>query len=224
MERLIERLKNRDVIIICGHYGSGKTNLAVNLALWLKRLRGGRVTLADIDVVNPFFRSSDSAAALHSAGIGLSVPVMAITNSVAVTLSPLSLGGGITVADVGGDSKGAAALGVYAERIREYDYEMICVVNKYRPLTKTPEAAAGIAAGIEAASGLSFSSLVNNSSVGSATAKGDVLASAEYARRAAEIIGVPLIGTGVFGDLGFSESEIAANGIFVMENHTRSMF
>ena len=145
------------ISIFCGHYGSGKTNIAVNYALSLKE-QGIPVRIADLDIVNPYFRTKDSARELEEAGIELISPTFANTN-VDLPALPQELYALVqqththAVMDVGGDDRGAYALGRYAPYIREENnFDMFCVVNFYRPLTTTPEEAAEIMAEIEAES------------------------------------------------------------------------
>ena len=185
------------ITLLSGHYGSGKTNIAVNLA---RRLRASRenVAIADIDIVNPYFRTKDSQAELERAGIrlisspyaGSNVDLPALPDEVyAITDDP-----GITaVVDVGGDDRGALALGRWRDAIlHEGDYEMLFVINRFRPLTATPEDTIEIMREIETASGMPFTAVVNNSNLGEATTARDVLESEAYAERVCALSGLPL--------------------------------
>lgn len=101
----------RKIYLITGHYGSGKTNFAVNLALSERKL-GRTVTLVDLDIVNPYFRSADFASLLQEEGIGLVSPVYANTNLDIPALSGavdavFDNGGERVIIDVGGDDAGA---------------------------------------------------------------------------------------------------------------------
>lgn len=185
------------ITLLSGHYGSGKTNIAVNLA---RRLRASRenVAIADIDIVNPYFRTKDSQAELERAGIrlisspyaGSNVDLPALPDEVyAITDDP-----GITaVVDVGGDDRGALALGRWRDAIlHEGDYEMLFVINRFRPLTATPEDAVEVMREIEIASGIPFTAVVNNSNLGDETTARDVLESGAYAERVCTLSGLPL--------------------------------
>lgn len=185
------------ITLLSGHYGSGKTNIAVNLA---RRLRASRenVAIADIDIVNPYFRTKDSQAELERAGIrlisspyaGSNVDLPALPDEVyAITDDP-----GITaVVDVGGDDRGALALGRWRDAIlQEGDYEMLFVINRFRPLTATPEDAVEVMREIEIASGIPFTAVVNNSNLGDETTARDVLESGAYAERVCTLSGLPL--------------------------------
>ena len=161
----------RRVTLFAGHYGSGKTNLSVNFALHLAE-QGQAVTIADLDIVNPYFRTKDSAELLARAGIPLISPAYANTN---VDLPALprevyelvARRDRYAVLDIGGDDRGAYALGRYAPMIlEENDYEMLFVVNLHRPLTKTPADALEVMREIEVAGGIPFTGIVNNSNLG----------------------------------------------------------
>ena len=107
-----------------------------------------------------------------------------------------------SILDVGGDERGALALGRISPKIREEnDYEMFYVVNKFRPLTKTPGLAIEVMREIEAASGLKFTAIINNSNLGRETTPEDVLSSLEYANQIANLTNLPIVYTTVFETL-----------------------
>ena len=143
-------MEHKRLTLFAGHYGSGKTNLALNWAYALRR-EGLAVTVADLDIVNPYFRTKDAAAALERAGIGLISSAYANTN-LDVPAMPKEIYALVdgrdryAVLDVGGDDRGALALGRYVPAIREEnDYEMLLVVNASRPLTRTAADALAVA-------------------------------------------------------------------------------
>lgn len=220
---------NKRIKIVCGHYGSGKTNVCVNLALLYKsRYPDSKVALADVDTVNPYFRAADNAKELEDAGIRPIIPEFANTNvdipSLPAELYSLFSPDSDTVSfiDVGGDD-GAAALGMYSDLIKECGYEMIYVISKYRPLISDPEACADLMHIIEDASHLKCSTIVNNSSVGSETTVEDILSSLDYAHKVSELCGLPLLFTSYYKDL---VGEIKAEGerFFPMKNATKQIF
>ena len=187
--------KNR-VVVVCGHYGSGKTNLAVNLAVGAAE-NGEMVYLADVDIVNPYFRAADAVAMMEAAGVIPLIPDYANSNVDIPALPPrlsalISGGDGRVFIDVGGDD-GAVVLGRYASLIKEAGYDMICVVNRYRPLTATPADAVAVMREIEQYSGLRCTGIVNNSSLGRETTAADFIASFEYARECGRIAGLPVL-------------------------------
>ena len=190
------------VTLLAGHYGSGKTNLAVNLARMM-RLRYDRVTVADLDIVNPYFRSADSADELKDLGIRLIVSPYANTNLDAPALpqemySIVDDRSRHVIIDVGGDERGALALGRISERIlEENDYDMFLIVNRFRPLTRDAESVREVMAEIEAACGLPFTGIVNNSNLGAETVPATVLSSLSYADEIRAVTGLPVVATAV---------------------------
>ena len=190
------------ITLLSGHYGSGKTNLAVNIAFTLRRMYE-RVAIADIDIVNPYFRTRDSAAELEAAGIRLICSRYANTNLDIPALpqdvySIVDDRGQMAVVDIGGDDRGALALGRWRDAImEENDYEMLLVVNRFRPLTPDADSAVEIMHEIETAGGLPFTGIVNNSNLGEATQAEDLLSSLEYAVRISEKTGLPVRMTSV---------------------------
>ncbi len=190
------------VTLFCGHYGSGKTNVALNYALHRKQ-EGGEVTVADLDIVNPYFRTKDSRQELEEAGIRLICSEYANTN-VDIPALPSDLYS-ITddksrrvVIDVGGDDRGALALGRIAPAILEEDsYEMLLVINRYRPLTPDAPSTLEVMREIELAGGIRFTGLVNNSNLGEATDEETVLSSLAYAREVSSLTGLPVVMTTV---------------------------
>ena len=200
-------MKNtKRISIFCGHYGSGKTNIAVNFALSLKA-QGIPVRIADLDIVNPYFRTKDSANELEEAGIPLISPTFANTN-VDLPALPQELYSLVqqtqthAVMDVGGDDRGAYALGRYAPYIREENnFDLFCVVNFYRPLTTTPEDVMEVMAEIEAAAHLPFTAIINNSNLGEATTLEDVLATKEKCEVLSHLTGLPIAATCLREDL-----------------------
>ena len=188
------------VTLFSGHYGSGKTNIAVNYALHLADM-GLSVTVADLDIVNPYFRTKDSAEDFERAGIRLISSAYANSN-VDLPALPAELyaltedKSRYAVLDIGGDDRGALALGRYAPAIlEEGNYESIFVANFYRPLTPNAESALEVMREIEAAGGIPFTAIVHNSNLGEETAAGDVLAKQAEAERLASLASLPLLFT-----------------------------
>ena len=179
-------MPHKRITLFAGHYGSGKTNIAVNYALALKK-SGENVVIADLDIVNPYFRTKDSADDLASAGIRLISSAYANTN-VDIPALPQELYSitddhtSCAVLDIGGDDRGATALGRIAPAIlEENDYEMLAVINFYRPLTRTAEEALEVMREVEFAAHMPFTGIVNNSNLGEDTSAEDILATHEEA-------------------------------------------
>jgi hypothetical protein len=190
-------MEHKRLTLFAGHYGSGKTNIAVNYAIRLAE-EGKRVCIADLDIVNPYFRTKDSEDELTEHGITLissryantNVDLPAIPAESYRIVQDKSVYG---VIDIGGDDRGAYALGRFADAIKaENDYRMAFVLNRYRPLTSTVEDAVGIMREIEAAAGIRFSCIVNNSNIGSETTPEILFDSVAFAEEVAAATGLPI--------------------------------
>ena len=190
-------MEHKRLTLFAGHYGSGKTNIAVNYALHLAG-EGKRVCIADLDIVNPYFRTKDSAAALEGAGVELVSPQFANSN-VDLPALPAEMYNVVfdksryAVLDIGGDDRGAFALGRYTPSIlEENDYDMFFVINCYRPLSSNPADTVEIMREIEAASGIPFNGIVNNSNLGPETTPETVRNSFEYAESISKLSGLKI--------------------------------
>lgn len=199
-------MRIKRVTLLAGHYGSGKTNIAVNLAM-RQKAAGYSVTVADLDIVNPYYRTKDSEDELKAAGIPLISSPFANSN-VDLPALPQELYRIVDetdehmVVDIGGDDRGAYALGRFSSQLKaENDYEMILVINCYRPLTGDEKETAEIMGEIEAAGHLPFTAIINNSNLGAATEPKDVLSSLAYAEAVAKETGLPLLATTVWDEL-----------------------
>ena len=190
-------MDSRRLTLFAGHYGSGKTNIAVNYAFRLAD-EGKKVCIADLDIVNPYFRTKDSEKELSERGIHLISPQYANSN---VDLPALpaesyrlvqdkSIFG---IMDIGGDDRGAYALGRFADAIKaEGDYRMAFVVNCYRPLTSNVADTVEIMKEIEAACGIRFNCIVNNSNLGTETTAETVIDSLSFVDELCRVTGLPL--------------------------------
>ena len=206
-------MKFKRLTLMAGHYGSGKTNIAVNLAMMLKR-EGEDVVIADLDIVNPYYRTKDSEEELKAAGIPLISSEYANSN-VDVPALPQELYSIVDVksrhaiVDIGGDDRGALALGRYTPYIlEENNYDMLLVINKYRPLTPDTASTLEVMREIEAAGGLPFTGIVNNSNLGRETTPEDVIASDAYAKDIAAATGLPIRMTTVKAEIAGAVAEV----------------
>ena len=183
--------------IITGHYGTGKTEFAVNLALSLAA-GGERVMLADLDIVNPYFRSRERRELLEAAGVRLIASSQACTGAdvPALPAELLALLEDRTVRgvlDIGGDPVGARVLARFQPQICREDYQLLCVLNANRPEIRTPEAAAVYLRAIEETTGLTCSALVNNTHLCGETTPAEVRRGAALAEAVSRETGVPVL-------------------------------
>ena len=198
------------VVVVVGHYGVGKTNFALNLALDAAAA-GRAVTLADMDVVNPYFRSREYAAVLDAAGVRLVAPVFAgagtsldvpsLTGAVvpaiqaayaeAVAPAPVAsgaVGRPLVIIDAGGDDVGATALARFAGAIQAGPHEVIYVANAFRNLTQEPAEAVAVLA----KSRLAVTAVAGNSHLQGETRLGHIIESVPFAQMTAAQAGLPL--------------------------------
>ena len=195
-------IKDTKFTVIYGHYGSGKTNLALNLAM--DAAAGGqKVAIADLDIVNPYFRTGDYVGLLESHGIktlatGLSGTTVDVP---AITAEMYSMFSGIydrVIIDVGGDDAGAYALGRFSKNLKESENcEVLYVINKYRALISDTQSAVAILKEIEAASSVMATGIVNNSHLCGETCAGHIMDSLDYATDVSKDAGLPLVFTTV---------------------------
>ena len=194
------------VILFAGHYGSGKTNIAVNYALHMAD-KGIPTAFLDIDIVNPYYRAKDSEELLQQHGIEFissefansNVDVPALPNEMYAVLDRPEKS---YVLDVGGDDRGALALGRLTPGIlEENNFDMFFVYNASRPLTSDKEGALEVAGEIYAACRLPFTGSVNNTNIGKETTPETVIANYEKAKALADAMGLPIVMNTVREDL-----------------------
>lgn len=215
------------ITVICGHYGCGKTNLTLNLALDAAE-QGETVTVADLDVVNPYFRSSEYGGLLEAHGIRLIAPVFAGTTLDTPTLPPelyslFEPSAGRVFIDAGGDDAGVTALGGLHSQLEESGYEMLYVINRYRVLSQTPEEAVSLLREIEAASRLKATALVNNSHLGVETKRDTLLEALPFAQRTVELTGLPLLYS-TAPDFALEPGETLPEGFRTVKRHVKFMW
>lgn len=188
------------ITIIAGHYGSGKTNIAVNMAIDMKN-KGISTVIADLDIVNPYFRTKDSLERLEQAGIKLISSEYANSN-VDIPAIPQDMYSIVDdkenhyIVDLGGDDRGAYALGRYSDKImEEKDYDFFFVFNMYRPLTRDAESAFEVMREIEDACRMKFTGIINNSNIGELTDADTVLKSSAECDKLSSMADIPVMFT-----------------------------
>ena len=189
-------LKDNRIRIICGHYGSGKTEFAVNYSLALKESQN-KVAIADMDVVNPYFRSREKAEILRKQGIkviyssieGTSLDIPAVSGEVGTLIVGNEWN---LVLDVGGDNVGARALARHSKDIRPDDYDMFFVINAYRPETQNAADVISHLLAIEETTGIKVTGLINNTHMMRNTTLEDVLFGQKISEEVSKKLNLPI--------------------------------
>lgn len=191
--------KGADITIITGHFGSGKTEVAVNLALEAREANS-KVAVADLDIVNPYYRARDARNIFAEHGIELIAPAEKLA-SADLPIIPGDIYRVIydpaykVIVDAGGDKDGATALGQFFNDWGEMEPEVLFILNANRPYVSTVEGAADTLLNIEKASRLIVTAIINNSNVGSETSIVDVQKGLELSRELSGKLDIPLVNT-----------------------------
>ncbi|MEZ4526655.1 MAG: cobalamin biosynthesis protein CbiA [Desulfobacterales bacterium] len=191
----------KGIVIIVGNYGSGKTEVAVNLALHHKK-QGTDVRIADLDLVNPYFRTREARAVLRRAGIDLVLPPEEYMHADLPILSPVIAGmirqpAELTLLDAGGDDAGATVLAALAHVLKDRQVRMLQVVNPFRPFTDTVEGCIRIRGEIEEAAKLAVNGLVGNANLIEETRPEDIYEGYAFVRKLSAETGLALEGVTV---------------------------
>ena len=215
------------LIIIIGAYGSGKSEIAVNLSLaQRKALPDKKLLIADLDIVNPFYRSSDCAEVLKEAGIRLVTPLYAGSNVDAPVLPPdmyvifddESYQG---IFDIGGEDMGAIVLGSIKHRIENSDAVIYMAVNTLRPFTSEPDQIAVMTNELSAAAGFKIDGYLNNTNLLEETTA-EILAEGESKiMEASKLTGIPLVANCVMDNVEIPDGLLKNQDVFKMRRTIR---
>ncbi len=198
-------------VVLVGNYGSGKTELALNLAL--ASAQQMTTTLVDLDIVNPYFRSGEKADELKAAGVRVLMPTFAMS-TVDIPALPAEIQSVFeqpsqrVIFDVGGDDTGAAALGRYAPSFRRYreDTTVCLVINAMRPLTQTAEDVVDLAQRIAARGRMNIDVIINNTNLADQTEPDMLAAGHQVAVEAAKLLGVSRVVDVAMPQLGVKDA------------------
>ena len=191
-----ENLPKARILVLVGNYGSGKTEISLNLALKLAR-RGEKVTLVDLDIVNPYFRSSERTELLEKEGVKVYAPSFAMS-TVDVPSLPADIQAVFAdksrrvIFDVGGDDTGAAALGQYKPYFDQDDVEVLCVVNAFRPLSGDADSVCDLMLRVAGRSRLSPTAVINNANVAWETEESDLVRGEELLHEVSTRMNLPI--------------------------------
>ena len=209
--------------IIIGAYGSGKSEIAVNMSLaQRKALPDKKLLIADLDIVNPFYRSSDCGVVLEKAGVRLITPLYAGSNVDAPVLTPEmyvifddeSYQG---IFDIGGEDMGAIVLGSIKKRIENTDAAIYMAVNTLRPFTSDPEQIAVMTNELASASGFKIDGYLNNTNLLEETTADIVAEGESKVLEASKITGIPLIANCVMESVEIPDGKLTDHELFKMK-------
>jgi len=216
---------SKRINIFTGHFGSGKTEVAINFALKLAKTHN-KTSIVDADIVNPFFRTADAKDVLERNNIKVILPLYANTN-IDVPAMPSEIYMLFrdreykVVFDIGGDDLGARAISRYNEEILNDDYEMYFVVNAKRPMTDTPEKIEEMMYEIESSARLKITGIINNTNLLDVTAAEDIIQGHEMISKVAEKYKIPIAFISGIGDVAAKAGKELGMEVLQMERHIR---
>lgn len=184
------------VVIIVGNYGSGKTEIAINLAVHEKR-NGKDVKLADLDLVNPYFRTREARKQLRAIGIDVILPPDQYMTADLPILSPrvaalIRQQHHLAILDAGGDDVGATVLASLAEPLKGRPVKMLQVINPFRPYTDTVAGCRKICREIESASKIKMNGIVGNANLMDDTQPAHIYEGYDFVKKISQESGLPL--------------------------------
>lgn len=209
----------KKINIVTGHYGSGKTNFSANLAVSLAE-KGEKVTVVDLDIVNPYFRTADFTELFGERNISLIKPMYANTNldipAISFDLERIATDDGYFIIDVGGDDDGALALGRYAKAFEPFseDIDFFYVVNRFRYIGDGIDECSELLPEIERCSRMKATAIVNNSNLGKETTAENIKEGIAFAEKVSEKTGLPIFCTTCPDFLSVAEI-VYRNSVFV---------
>ena len=214
----------KPLTLVTGHYGVGKTNVTINFALDMAAA-GKQVTVVDLDIVNPYFRTSDYTQLLEDSGIEVIAPLFAGTTLDSPALSA-QLGGvfdrdGYVLIDAGGDDVGATALGRYRHQINERDHDMLSVVNAKRNLTLQAHEALEVMRQIESVCGVQTTGIVNNTHLQSLTTYETICSGETFGSECAHLADIDLVCVTVPADLDCVDLATPAEKLYPTQIYVR---
>lgn len=189
---------DKRIVIFAGAYGSGKTEVAVNYAIQMAQLTRDSISIIDLDIVNPYFRSREAALEMETYGIRPINPLGEQSHADLPIIVPqiraaIESSAGRVIIDVGGDDLGARVLSSMHDALETAQYEFLMVLNANRPFTATPEGALKMMRAIESSARLKFSGIISNTHLIGETTPQTILDGITLAQTVARQTGVPLV-------------------------------
>ncbi len=213
-----------DLLFIVGNYGSGKTEVAVNLAFHF--MEAGRpVTIADLDVVNPYFRCREPREMMRRSGIRVVIPpeqhqfadLPIVVPEIKGMIEGDQENNHVSIFDVGGDDVGATVLASFSEALADRPYDLFQVINGKRPFTDSVEGCLKMKRDIEGRSGMRVTGLISNTHLMDETTPEIVIEGWELTRAVSRESGVPVAFVSVAARLSAASvfKEISAPILFI---------
>ena len=189
----------KNVKVLIGNYGSGKSELALNFAMQAAA-RGDRTELLDLDMVNTYFRLTERGKMVEQKEIRLVSPNFACAGIETLSLpaevaSAFVLDWDSVIFDVGGDDVGSTALGRYHEDFMALEpgaLEVLNVVNIRRPLSGTPEKIQRLQEGMQVHSRLQITGMINNTNLSTMTTEQELWDGYLMLKEVADVTGIPV--------------------------------
>ncbi len=188
------------MLIITGHYGSGKTEFVVNYAMQMAKKNNQKIAVVDLDVVNPYFRSREKATLLEENGIEVlgsslgnqhqSLDMPALPAEINKYIENPAI---YSIFDVGGDGEGARVLSRFSDKIKNAGYDMYIIVNANRPMTDHADKVISYISDIQRQSRLTINGLINNTHLIRETSEEDILRGYELVKNVSIKTGIPII-------------------------------
>jgi hypothetical protein len=191
-----QSILNKRIKIFVGGFGSGKTEVAINYSIYCRK-SSAKVAIVDLDIVNPYFRTREAKNALNLKGVKVVAPEGKLTYADLPLISP-EIKGLIQnpdyhlILDVGGDDVGTIVLGNFRSFIKNLDYEMLQVVNPYRPFTQSLPQIKQMAQEIENSSRLKISGIVSNPNLSMQTDENVIQKGHILIKQAAQKLDLPI--------------------------------
>lgn len=197
-DRVRSELDVTGIVVVVGNYGSGKTEVAINLAMDQKR-KGHGVRVADLDLVNPYFRTREARHVLNTLGVEVILPPAQFLQADLPILTPQVSGmirqpGDLAILDVGGDDVGATVLAALSDVLQAsaHRVRMLQVVNPFRPNTDSIEGCLKMRAAIEASARMAVTGWIGNAHMLEDTTAGQIIEHYRFMQDLAQVSGLPL--------------------------------
>ena len=205
-DRFLNPTFTRSILTIVGGFGSGKSEVAVNLAKFLIHSQSQPVAIADLDIVNPYFRSREAVKELSALGIKSLIPpgekfYAELPIIIPEIKAAIEQKEGMLILDVGGDDTGARVLSSLSDAFAPDSYELLLVLNASRPFTSNLAGCRKMIEEIETASRLKFTGIISNTHLMDDTSIDIILKGLDLAIEVGQVTKLPVVFLSVNSDI-----------------------